>query len=186
VARFAARWSRLPHNHLFRLRLASAYVRHAPADGMEFLRDLFNRRQRAVYKRNLLHLFADRYPESFPALVQDLWPREPTTLVKRHALELLLRLDRELAIEIMLTEGIRANRIGIRIAVCTILAAIRREEATAALLERLRNDPSRWVRLQALRSLAAPGRHLDAQQVTAALQGEKDPDVLALRSQILG
>ena len=186
VAHYAARWIRLRRNHAFRLRLASIYVRQTPADGPEFLRGLFTRRQRAANKRGLLDLFAEQYPESFPALVRDLWPREPITLVKRHALELLLRVDLETAVALMLPEGIRANRIGTRIAVCTILASIRREEATAALLERLQNDPSRWVRLQALRSLAAPGRHLDGQRVAAALQGEKDPDVIALRGQILG
>jgi hypothetical protein len=186
VARFAMRWMRLRRSHQFRLALAQAYVRQAPADGAEFLRAVFTRRQRAVHKRNLLELFAEHYPDAFPALVRDLWPREPASLLRRHALELLLRVDRDTAVEIMLAEGVRANRIGTRIAVCTILASVRREDVTAALLERLRNDPSRWVRLQALRSLAAPGRHLDNQQVTAALQAEKDAGVLALRAQILG
>jgi HEAT repeat protein len=186
VARSAAQWIRLRRSPSFRLRLASAYGSQAPADGVAFLRGLFTRQERAAHKRSLLNLFVDRYPESFPDLVRDLWPREPAALVKRHALELLLRVDREAAIELMLTDGVRANRLGTRMAVCNILASIYREEATAALLERLRNDPSRWVRLQALRSLASPGRHLDRQQVTAALQGEKDPDVLALHTQILG
>ncbi len=186
VAQSAARWIRLRRNHSFRLRLASAYGRQAPVDGVAFLRGLFTRQERAAHKRSLLDLFVERYPESFPDLVRDLWPREPAALVKRHALELLLRVDREAAVELMLKDGVRANRLGTRMAVCNILASIHREEATAALLERLRNDSSRWVRLQALRSLASPGRHLDRDQVTAALQGEKDPDVLALRAQILG
>lgn len=186
VVQSAARWVRLRRGPQFRLQLASAYVRQGPANGVQFLRDLFNGRPRAAHKRSLLDLFAEQYPESFPGLVRDLWPREHVTLVHRHALELLLQVDREAAVELMLTEGLRANRAGTRIAVCMILSSIRREEATAALLERLQNDPSRWVRLQALRSLAAPGRRLDVRQVAAALQSEKDPDVLALRSQILG
>ena len=107
-------------------------------------------------------------------------------MVKRHALELLLQVDREAAIELMLGEGIWENRVGTRMAVCTTLASVNREEATAALLERLRQDPSVWVRLQALRSLASPGRRLDRQRVSEAMQGEKDPDVLALRAQLLG
>lgn len=186
LARFAPDWFRQRRTRAFKVMLAQAYVRQHPADGMEILRSLFTPLQRPAHKRTLLDLTVQFYPESFPELVRGIWPREPTTIIKKQALELLLQVDREQAIELMLTEAIRENRIGTRVSVCAILAAIHREEATAALLERLRNDPSRWVRLQCLRSLAAPGRALDRRQVVEATRGEKDPDVLALRGQLLG
>lgn len=186
LARFAPAWLRQRRMMAFKVQLAHNYVRQRPADGLDVLRSLFTPRQRPAHKRTLLDLAAQLYPESFPDFVRGLWPREPTTIVKRQALEMLLQVDRELAIDLMLTEAIRENRIGIRVAVCAILAAIHREEATAALLERLRSDPSRWVRLQCLRSLAAPGRALDRAQVVEATRGEKDPDVLTLRQQLLG
>lgn len=186
LARFAPDWLRQRRMRAFKVMLAQAYVRQHPADGMEILRSLFTPLQRPVHKRTLLSLAVQLYPESFPEFVRSIWPREPTTIIKKQILELLLQVDREPAIELMLTEAIRENRIGTRVSVCAILAAVYREEATAALLERLRNDPSRWVRLQCLRSLAAPGRALDRRQVVAATQGEKDPDVIALRQQLLG
>jgi HEAT repeat protein len=186
VTRFAPAWLRQHRQVGFKVPLARAYLQHRPPDGLDILRRLFTASQRPVHKRILLDIAAQVYPESFPDFVLDIWPREPTTIIKRHALELLLQIDRELAIELMLTRAVRENRIGIRVAVCAILAAVHRGEATAALLERLQSDPARWVRLQCLRSLAAPGRGLDRGQVAEATQDEKDPDVLALRSQLLG
>jgi hypothetical protein len=186
LARFAPEWLRQRRTRAFKVPLAQAYVRQRPADGMEILRSLFTPLQRPAHKRTLLALARQVYPESFPDFVRGLWPREPTTIVKKQALELLLQVDREMAVDLMLTGAIRENRIGTRVAVCAILAAIHREESTAALLERLRNDPSRWVRLQCLRSLAAPGRALDRRLVVEATRGEKDPDVLTLRQQLLG
>jgi hypothetical protein len=186
LARFAPDWLRQRRTRTFKVPLAQAYVRQRPPDGLDILRSLFTPLQRPAHKRTLLNLVVQCYPESFPDFVRGIWPREPTTIVKKQALELLLQVDLELAVELMLTGAIRENRIGTRVAVCAILAAIHREEATAALLERLRNDPSRWVRLQCLRSLAAPGRALDRRQVVEATWGEKDPDVVALRGQLLG
>ncbi|HEX3126599.1 MAG TPA: HEAT repeat domain-containing protein [Thermoanaerobaculia bacterium] len=186
LSRFAPGWLRQRRTRAFKVMLAQAYVRQRPEDGIEILRSLFTPLQRPAHKHTLLDLVVQVYPESFPDFVRGIWPREPTTIIKKQALELLLQVDREMAIELMLTSAIRENRIGTRVAVCAILAAVHREEATAALLERLRNDPSRWVRLQCLRSLAAPGRALDRAQVVEATRGEKDPDVLTLRQQLLG
>ncbi len=180
-------WMSQHRSHGFKVHLAQAYVRQHPPEGEEMLRSLLlARRQRVAHKLSLLDIFTREYRESFRDLVRELWPREPANMVKRHALELLLQVDREAAIELMLGEGIWENRVGTRMAVCTTLASVNREEATGALLERLRQDPSVWVRLQALRSLASPGRRLERQQVTEAMQGEKDPGVLALRAQLLG
>jgi hypothetical protein len=186
LSRFAPAWIRQRRTRSFKVALAQTYLRQRPAEGLDILRSLFTPLQRPSHKRALLSLAVQVYPESFPDFVRDIWPREPTTIVKKQALELLLQVDRELAIELLLTGAIRENRIGTRVAACAILAAVHREESTAALLERLRNDPSRWVRLQCLRSLAAPGRALDRRQVVEATQGEKDPDVLTLRQQLLG
>jgi hypothetical protein len=186
LARSAPDWLRQRRTMAFKVQLAQAYVRQRPPDGLDVLRSLFTPRQRPAHKRTLLDLAMQVYPESLPDFVRGIWPREPTTIVKRQALELLFQVDRELAIELMLAGTIRENRIGTRVAVCAILAAVHREEATVALLERLCNDPSRWVRLQCLRSLAAPGRALDRTRVVEATRREKDPDVLALRRQLLG
>lgn len=187
LALHAPVWLRQHRSHQFKNQLAQAYVRQRPADGEEVLRSLLlARRHRAGHKLGLLDFFLHEYQEGFAVLVRDLWAREPASLVKRHALELLLQVDREAAIELMLGAGVWENRVGTRIAVCTTLASVNREEATAALLERLRHDPSQWVRLQALRSLAAPGRKLDRERVSEAMQEEKDPEVLALRAQLLG
>jgi hypothetical protein len=183
VARFAPDWLRSRRTRAFQVPLVQAYLRQCPPEGLDVLRTLFTPRQRPANKRILLDLALQHYPDSFAGFVRHLWPREPTTMVKRQALE--LRVDEELAVEIMLSQAIRENRIGTRVAVCSILSAIHREAATQALLERLANDPSRWVRLQCLRSLAAPGRALARQLVLEATQGEKDPDVLVLRRQLL-
>jgi hypothetical protein len=186
LALSAPGWLRERRTMAFKVPLAEAYVRQRPPDGMDVLRSLFTPRQRPAHKHTLLNLAVQVYPESFPDFVRGIWPREPTTIVKKQALELLLHVNREVAVELMLTQAIHENRIGTRVSVCAILAAIHRQEATAALLERLRNDPSRWVRLQCLKSLAAPGRALERAQVVEATRREKDPDVLALRGQLLG
>jgi hypothetical protein len=186
VTRLAAHWARQGRSQQFKVQLARAYVQQHHSDGAAFLRSMFTRQIRAVHKRSLLDLFHVHHPESFADFVRDIWEGEPATLIKRYALELLLQVDRSLAIDLMLNHGVQANRLGTRVAVCTILASIAEEGATTALLERVRLDPSKWVRLQALRSLAAPGRAVDRQQIREAAQWEEDPDVLALRLQLLG
>lgn len=172
-------------HHQFKLKIIQAYVEHKPADGLDLLKALFAR-SRANTKRRLLDLFVRFYPESLADFLREAWDKEPVTLVKRHALELLLQVDRDSAIDLMLTKGVREKRIGTRVAVCTILATVRGDEATEALLERLRSDPSRFVRLQSLRSLFSPGREVDWRRVAGAMQGETDPGVLALKSQLAG
>lgn len=172
-------------SHQFKLQIARAYVSHQPEDGLDLLRSLFHH-ARAVTKRGLLDLVFQFYPQSLAGFLREIWDKEPVTLIKRHALELLLRVDREAAVELILQHGIRENRIGTRVAVCTILAAVPDEEATEALLERLLHDPSRFVRLQSLRSLVSPGRTVDWRRIAESMRGETDPDVLSLKSQLLG
>ncbi len=171
-------------HHQFKLKLVQVYVERKPAEGLDLLKAIFTG-SRALTKRGLLNLFSRFYPQSLAGFLRDIWDQEPVTLVKRHALELLLRVDRESAIDLMLSRGVRENRIGTRVAVCTILAAVRSEEATEALIERLRQDPSRFVRLQCLRSLVSPGRTVDWRRITEALRGEADPGVLALKNQLV-
>ncbi|MFI5386989.1 MAG: NACHT domain-containing protein [Fimbriimonadales bacterium] len=190
VAETAPRWLQQrglqQRSHVFRLQVAKAFVRRRPAGGGSFLRALYTRRQRATIKRGLLDLCHSFYPEEFGTFVREIWNQEPATLIKRHALELLLQVDKELAIELMLGRGVRENRVGTRVAVCMILASINEAAACAALLERLRDDPSRWVRIQALRSLVSPGRAFDRRLILEATLAEKDPGVLAVRMQLLG
>jgi len=172
-------------SHQFKLHLVQAYVGQEPTDGLDLLRSLFLR-SRAVTKRGLVDLCFRFYQDSFADFLRAIWDREPATLVKRHALERLLQVDRQAAVDLMLTRGVRETRIGTRIAVCAILAAVNDEAVTDALLDRLRHDPSRYVRLQCLRSLASPGRQVDRARLAEALAGEADPDVLTLRTQLLG
>ena len=186
VMQSAAQWARQRRSEQFKVQLAKAYVEQRPSDGAAFLRSLFTRRTRAAHKRGLLDLFRRHYPESFAEFVRDTWTGEPAALIKRHALELLLQVDRSLAVDLMLNHGVESNQHGTRVAVCSMLGAVAEEEVTAALLERLRLDPSKWVRLQALRSLAAPGRAVDRRQIQEAAQGERAEEVLALRHQLLG
>ena len=181
------RWVASPgrRSHQFKLHVARAYVGQQPADGLDLLRSLFPH-ARPVTKRGLLDLFFQFYPQSLAGFLREIWDQEHVTLVKRHALELLLKIDRETAVQLMLSQGIRENRTGWRIAVCTILAAVPEEAVTAALLERLQHDPSRFVRLQSLRSLVSPGRAIDWRRIAETMRSEADPDVLALKSQLLG
>jgi hypothetical protein len=171
-------------SHQFNLQIAQAYIGQQPAGGRELLHSLFLR-SRPVTKRGLLDLYFRFYPGFLAGFLRENWDREPVTLVKRHALELLLQADLEAAVELMLTKGIREKRTGTRVAVCTILAAVRDDGATEALLDRLRHDPSRYVRLQSLRSLVSPGRKVDRERIAEAMAGEADPDVLTLKSQLL-
>jgi hypothetical protein len=72
-----------------------------------------------------------------------------------------------------------------RVAVSAVLATDTSSEVTDTLLGMLQNDNSKWVRLQALRSLCSPGRRVAKDKVVRATEAESDADVLALRWELL-
>lgn len=185
LAGSAIRWAGRRRSYTFKLQLAKAYISQLPADGLAFLHTLFHRRERVALRLGILDLLHRCYPQALPEVVRDAWDREYSPGVQRQALEILLRVDRDAAVELMLAKGTRARRTGTRVAVCAILAAVGTEAATAALLESL-HDPSCWVRMQALRSLASPGRQVARDRIASTLEGEKDASVLDLHREIFG
>lgn len=83
-------------------------------------------------------------------------------------------------------KGVAANKPGVRVAMCAVLSDVHAEEGTDALLELLENDHAVWVRIQALRSLCAPGRDIKKEMILEASKNERNPRVLQLRADLLG
>lgn len=182
----APRWIGPGRHYAFRLAVARFYAERAPRAALPHLLAMLGRNQRVRVKLEVLGILRDHLPGDFAEVVAELWPEEPAPRVKRRALELLLQLDRDRAVALMLSEGVRAKRNGTRVAVCELLASVPEEAVTEALLERLRSDRSKWVRLHALRSLLTPGRGVAPERVVAASAGETDPEILAQRRSLTG
>ncbi|MCG8457468.1 MAG: hypothetical protein MI919_14435, partial [Holophagales bacterium] len=75
---------------------------------------------------------------------------------------------------------------GTRIVACALLGSETGKATTRALLQVLAKDPSPAVRMQALRSLCAPGRSLGREQIFAATADEPEQRVLRLRAELIG
>jgi hypothetical protein len=172
--------------YFLRIRRAREQAQRMGREALPMLREMLAPGERVAIKRAALEMIFEYDPRSLAGIVEEMWGREPATLVKRFALELLRRVDRPAAVAIMLRHGLRDSRVGTRIAVCQILGVESAEEVTEALLERLAVDYSPWVRRQALRSLITPGRAVNRERVLAASSDEADAAVVALRDQLMG
>jgi len=182
----AAAWLGPGRPFSFRNGVASFLVAYAPETALPLLEGLLTRNQRVAIKLHVLELIATHAPERMAALVAERWADEPAIAVKRLALELLLQIDVAAARRLMLEHGVRARRNGTRVAVCALLGSLFHDDCTQALLVCLSGDRSRWVRLQALRSLCTPGRGVAPQAVVDAMVDEVDPELRAERQRLLG
>lgn len=179
-------WMTARYPYWVRIRTAQAYARLAAPDGLQEISQLLAARERVATKIDCLRLIADLYPDHIAEVVAQHLSREKTTRVKKFALELLQSIDRPRAVELMLNSGLRDIRVGTRVAVCSILSAAPSGDVTEALLWVLQYDDSKWVRLQALRSLCAPGRVVTREQIVHASASETDRNVLGIRRELLG
>jgi HEAT repeat protein len=179
-------WMSRGRTHNLRIEVAKEYVKQSPPDGLQMLLDFLTPKERAVTRITILTLIHEHYPESFPQAVLELWDKEPTTLVKKRALEYLGQIDEDAALSLMLVRGLTDLHPGTRVAVCAILSANHSEAASIALLNALRQDNSKWVRLQALRSLCTPGRGVERPDIFKASEAELDADIISLRKELLG
>ena len=186
AAKYAARWLGPGRPYDFRLEVARTYAARRPKDGLPLLEGLLVASQRVNVKIEVLGLVRAFYPDRLAGVVDSLWAEEPVPRVKRHAVELLLQVDRAAALALALGPGLEDRRTGTRVAMCAVLAAEPSPSVTQALLERLGKDPSRWVRLQALRGLLAPGRALDPEAVIQVMREEADPEILETKRSWLG
>nr|VFJ70407.1 MAG: HEAT repeat-containing protein [Candidatus Kentron sp. FW] len=170
-----------------RLELTKAILAISPKANVDMLTHFFHPNERSTVKMQVLSLIQSRFPESLGHVVTDiLWERENAPMVKRYGCELLFNIDRERTINLLLIRGIHDSTGGTRVAACAILSADLEERTSIALLDRLANDHSRWVRLQALKSLCTPGRVIQTQTIIEAMQNESDADVLQCRKELIG
>ena len=137
------------------------------------------------FRIRVLRLFDAHYRDDTVPLILEMWSNEPAVVVKRHAMEILLERDRAAGLRLILAKGLTDLRAGARVATCAALGSEFSTEVTEALIGKLREDDSPWVRLQALRSLLVPGREVTKQQILEASKSEKSANVLALRDELL-
>ena len=142
--------------------------------------------ERVSTRREILKLIFDYYRDLYPSVVYQIWNNKHPPMIKKYSLELLWKIDRNSAIALILEKGLNDSRIGARIAACSILGVEKSEKITEILLELLRTDYSKWVRLQALRSLCSPGRNVAKADINKALETETDKDVTSLRKELIG
>lgn len=183
---YAEVWSSRRNPLSIRIRVIEGYAAQRPPDLATFLERLVLANERVVVKMTALRLLAEHAPDALPDVLVKMWPGERTTVIRRIAMEMLFQVDRDRATQFILSHGLRSSRAGVRVAACAILAAEPSPAITSVLLERLRGDHSRWVRIQALRSLAAPGRGVPREELLRATESETEQEVLAVRREMLG
>ncbi|HET8775790.1 MAG TPA: HEAT repeat domain-containing protein [Thermoanaerobaculia bacterium] len=184
----AAAWSsKSEKNPLsIRLRVIEAYAALHPPELGRFLERFLGGDERVAVKITALHLLAAHAQERLVDAITTMWPSERTTVIPRLGMELLFQADRRRAIQFILAHGIPSPRAGLRVGACAVLAAADAPEVTEALLDRLRKDHMRWVRIQALRSLASPGHSVSRAELLTATESETEEEVLAVRRELLG
>jgi HEAT repeat protein len=182
----AAAWSSRRNPLSVRLRVIEGYAALRPPDLAAFLERLVLADERVVVKVTALHLLREHAPDHLADVLVKMWPTERTTVIRRIAMEMLFQVDRERAMRFILSHGLTSTRAGVRVDACAILAAEPSVEITSVLLERLRKDHSQWVRIQALRSLASPGRGVAREELFQATESEIEEHVLAVRRELLG
>jgi hypothetical protein len=182
----ACEWMKPGKPYPIRLAIVKEYARRVAPNGIEDITHFLSPKERAKTKIEVLSLIHDYYPSEYPRVVEDIWGNEPAPRVKRHALELLYNFDRERALRIALEQGIKDTRVGSRVAVTSILGADTSNYITSILLDMLRKDDSKWVRMQALRSLCSPGRSVDRTTILEASRLEVDKDIIAFRRELIG
>jgi NACHT domain/Calcineurin-like phosphoesterase/HEAT repeats len=169
-----------------RIEATRAYVARSVATGLPLVESLLLSRQRVAVKIQLLGVIRDMYPAETGRLVRSLWDLERAPSVLSAAMETVLNVDPADGLQLLLERGVTSRRVGVRVAAYRILTAVTEPSATTALLKGLATDDSRWGRLQALRSLLAPGRDVPSELIWGATSQEADPEVLGLRAEFLG
>lgn len=139
---------------------------------------LLEGRERVVVKRTALDLIRECFPEQVLATVHTLWNGNVVPNLAQYSLEVLAHVDPDSGLSVALHRGIAAKRIGVRVSSCAALSEMHSAPATNALLELLQNDDSMWVRIQALRSLCAPGRNVAREDILNASKEERSSRVL--------
>ena len=152
---------------------------------LELLESFFNPRDRAAAKIQVLNRIARSFPDKLAPTIDRLWDDEPAQAVKGHAVELLQSIDREASLELLSGRCVVDPRVGLRATACELLAGEPDARATAALLERLREDHAASVRRQAFHGLLGPERECPAERILEASENEEDPDILRLRRELL-
>lgn len=181
----APKWLQFNQPFTLRLQILEEYLKNRPQDGLDILASFLSPKERPRVKIRVLGLIYDYYTESIPDIVEKLWTLEPATAVKRHGLELLRKVNWNKALSLIIESGLKDSRTGTRVVVCSVLGAEPSREATDVLLGALQHDNSNWVRLQALRSLCAPGRDVSKAEIVLATADEVDRDVLNLRKELI-
>lgn len=182
----AVHWLKAPVPYDIKIHAARTFVENTAPAGLEDLALLLVPRERVLVKIAVLGLISKHYKNDIKKIVEALWETEPSIGVKRKALEVLRGHDQEAALNLMLTKGIYSKKTGMRAAVCAMLAIENSAKTNSKLLEVLENDDSKWVRMQALKSLCSPGRDIDKNLIITATKLESNIDVLAVRKELLG
>ena len=171
----------------YQIRVAAAHV-YAELVGErvgEPLMELLRARERIVIKRTALDLIRRHCPNKVESAVKRIWEAGVVPGLAQYSIETLMRIAPESAFALVRERGLRATQPGVRVAVCAALSELRTREVTEALIEVMQNDNSKWVRLQALRSLCVPGRTVAKRDIMAATRNEQSRLVLRVRSELL-
>ena len=139
---------------------------------------------RVTVRIHFLSLCLTHHQDRLPKMVTRHWDRQPVP-VTCQMIECLWLTDRTSAKTVIIERALRDTRVGTRVAAARVLGADASIEATDALLGLASHDDSKWVRLQAVRSLLAPGRELDEACVRDVTRNETAPEVLQVLRDVL-
>ena len=173
-------------NWLFRTFVAKEYMRHHSPKGLENLLHFLSQKEKAGTRTKILSLIKEYYPDRFAGVVKTQWEKENAPLVKKALIKFLWEFDCDASKSLILEKAVRDMSPGVRVFAHSMLSADKSKCATDALMRALQTDDSKWVRIQALRSLYAPGRNIDKSKILYFSKQEKDSDVIRFRKELIG
>lgn len=169
----------------FRYEVARTFYHLKNEGALEFIESQINTGKGVSLRIKLIRLIAKHEPKALAKLITKLWPSLEIPKLVSVALQELIPIDKEATLNLILNFGLNSNRVGIRVISCALLGSMDADHSTNALLKHLEHDDSRWVRLQALRSLLRPGSKTDTNLVMQATEKEPDSEILHIRNDLI-
>ena len=170
----------------FRFEVARSLYDDNDKNALKFIENEISIGKGVSLKIKLIRLIVKNEPLALAKLISKLWSSLEIPKLISVALQELIVIDKKSSLSLILERGLKSNRVGVRVISCAILSSFNSEDSTLALLKHLEHDDSRWVRLQALRSLLRPGFSVDISSVIKATAKEPDTEILQIQDDLLG
>jgi len=168
-----------------RMKSLDALISQASVQELDHIESAVLSKGRIKLRIHLLVLCRRHQPLRLKDMILRHWDQQPVA-VKGRMIEALWLVDPTSAKTLIMQRAMQDSTTGTRVAAARVLGADSSDDSTSALLQHAAEDDSKWVRMQALRSLLKPGRTLPIERLREAMAREHESEVLEVRRGILG